>query len=1645
MQPQTTQHPSDLLTAARDDGSSCSLFGRAGRSIRAWCAYAIGVAVLASCMGQGCLSSPAPQDQTPDVLGYQPDSPSDSQNSDHSNDPTGSDPVDATTLGLTIVSATEAKVGETVAFSADALYGALLPEYQLLWDFGDGESAEGTQVRHSFANTGEYVVTLCLATGSGLATSCVEKQVDVSQQGSTSNTAPTADAGPNVTVVENSQVTLDGSGSSDPDGDNLAYEWTQLSGPTVTLTDADTATARFTAPQVDADTSLSFNLHVSDGNASHDDTVSVQVLNEINPAGNSDPVADAGADTTAAEHDEVVLDGSASSDADGDVLTYEWTQLSGPAVTLTDADTPVARFVAPEVDADATLTFQLRIDDGTVTSDDTVTVAILNEIDPNAGQLQLTIEVSSTVVEKGQSIAFAAATLYGASLPQGEYNWAFGDGSAAEGNQVNHSFSAPGTYLVTLCLVTGAGLTTSCVETQVTVTESITSIGVSISGKVTSNSAGLAGVTMGGFPTPPVTDATGKYSGTVPLGWTGKITPSKTGYTFSPASLGYSGIQKAQTGQNFTATPASPGRVLTALSISGPDTVAQGGVGNYKAIATFGSTTEELQSGVTWSVTGGGSISAGGVYTPPAQMNAALLVRMVATYSEGGVTLSGQQMVMVTISQKKPSSIQIAGPLAMFEGEAANYQATVTYDDDSHLDVTQRSTWTVTGGGSISTSGVYSAPATVNAAKQLEISASFTEAGKTVNAITQAVVYPRVTFTANPTSGARPLVVTFRAKTVNGGTLPEGTYAWNFDGTGDSGPMSTHSHRVRTYSNLGTYTATLTLTLAGLAGPIACSCEETGSDVAQITVANTAPTAVVDRYDVNEDNTLTVAVAQGVLANDTDPEGDALTAVLLRGALHGTLSLAADGSFIYTPAANYAGADTFVYKANDSIVDSAFAVVTITVASQNDVPVITGGDSVSLLVAEDSTAADPANRLSLTATDPDAGTNGLTWSITSAASHGTAAIVSGSPGSSGGTLIVSYGPQAGYRGPDQFTLQVKDPSNATDSIVVQVGVGGYLISGTISRPALGSGTEGASGVVLSLIGSGAFTGQNFTATTDASGNYYGFVPDNWSGTVAARDPEDWVLDPIERTYATVTADISGQNYEAVRNYYVDDDGASQPGYDATAAAGTIHNPYTTIQAAADVVKPGDTVWVRTGLYDASLLLTGGLEATPVVKITRDGTALRPIVFQAYGDGLVTINGRGINKNGIDILADYNTVSGFRVFNCKREGIRIFASWLTSGASQPPTEPPVFSGTPTGRTVSGCIVRECISLSNSTESGSVSAGILIQGQVDNCVIDSCISFGNGLGITLVERYSINFSRDYSVPAYRDPWPDAPRNCTVRNCLAYSNLEYDENSDGMGGRYLTGCVFEDNISYGNVDDNFDIVGPVNNIISGNIMFDANPNHTINGDGNGLKIGTRRGGGNVIRNNISFLNPRAGFDNDDGTEDVYENNVAYKNNYGMLIESDKGSNSLVNNIAYLNTDWDVSLSRDCMNAPPFSPLTTDFNYWGDGIPPFDPCTNRTFNDSNSLSYSNTSQGLQAAGDPLFVNSIDDVAQLDLSSVSTAKPGEIQALAASIRSQVRAAFALRRTVDGFPSSSPCIDRGIDVGLLFSGSAPDIGAVESP
>ena len=178
------------------------------------------------------------------------------------------------------------------------------------------------------------------------------------------NQIPIANAGADQSVFKGTTVTLDASASTDADGNALSYRWTQTSGAAVSLSSGTAARPTFTAPR--ASGAFAFSLIVNDGRAdSLADTVQITIANRA-------PTANAGADATAEAATLFTLDGVGSTDADQDGLTYTWTQLLGPPVTLTAVAPGRARFTTPALAA--RLEFGLIANDGEVNSTQDVVV-----------------------------------------------------------------------------------------------------------------------------------------------------------------------------------------------------------------------------------------------------------------------------------------------------------------------------------------------------------------------------------------------------------------------------------------------------------------------------------------------------------------------------------------------------------------------------------------------------------------------------------------------------------------------------------------------------------------------------------------------------------------------------------------------------------------------------------------------------------------------------------------------------------------------------------------------------------------------------------------------------------------------------------------------------------------------------------------------------------------------------------------------------------------------------------------------------------------------------------------------------------------------------------------------------------------------
>jgi hypothetical protein len=184
----------------------------------------------------------------------------------------------------------------------------------------------------------------------------------VSDPNTCTNQAPVVTIGADQEVSEGSKVTLSQT-SSDPDGDPLTVTWTQVSGPLAHL-DASNA---FTAPATKGNLLYIFELTVSDGRA----VVGPLTQKVLVKTNNHAPVASAPATLAVAQQAHVTIQGSAT-DPDGDALTYQWTQLAGPAVTFADPTSATLQFEAPKVDADTTISVQLVASDPGLSSDPAV-------------------------------------------------------------------------------------------------------------------------------------------------------------------------------------------------------------------------------------------------------------------------------------------------------------------------------------------------------------------------------------------------------------------------------------------------------------------------------------------------------------------------------------------------------------------------------------------------------------------------------------------------------------------------------------------------------------------------------------------------------------------------------------------------------------------------------------------------------------------------------------------------------------------------------------------------------------------------------------------------------------------------------------------------------------------------------------------------------------------------------------------------------------------------------------------------------------------------------------------------------------------------------------------------------------------------
>jgi hypothetical protein len=486
------------------------------------------------------------------------------------------------------------------------------------------------------------------------------------------NQAPVANAGAGQTVPELTPtfdpvtVTLDATGSLDPEASALTYEWSQTGGPTVTLSDVTAGAPTFTAPLVPrlGTTTLTFQVAVSDVSlATSTATTSVTVTNVNRP-----PVADAGDPETADERTVVTLDGTGSADPDvDDTLTYQWSQTAGPTVTLASAAGAQPSFTAPEVTGATDLTFELVVNDGLASSAaSSVTVSLTNvNLAPsaNAGPAQ-------AVPERTLVTLAGSATDPESDTPL-TYTWTAPSGITLSSTTVaNPTFTAPDVAITTgfafSLVVRDPSTAASSPSTVIITVTNVNRAPVASAGAAATVHSGEV-VALAGSATDPDGDTAFSWAWTAPAGitltagtsatptFTAPVVTADTDYTFTLVVTDASGGISADSSVTITVQPA----LRTPVADAGQAIIALAG----DSVQLDGSGSSDPDGGAltyAWEQTGGPTVTLDNAtarnprFTAPAVTEATSLTFELVVTSPSGTSAADSVSVFVAPEDEPP-------------------------------------------------------------------------------------------------------------------------------------------------------------------------------------------------------------------------------------------------------------------------------------------------------------------------------------------------------------------------------------------------------------------------------------------------------------------------------------------------------------------------------------------------------------------------------------------------------------------------------------------------------------------------------------------------------------------------------------------------------------------------------------------------------------------------------------------------------------------------------------------------------------------------------------------------------------------------------------------------------------------------------
>lgn len=534
--------------------------------------------------------------------------------------------------------------------------------------------------------------------------------------GQTTHLPPIADAGSNQIVSEGTSVSLDGSKSSSTYGSIASYTWAQTAGPAVSLTGAGTSKPTFTAPDVGTQgTSLTFRLTVTDsGGLSSTDTCTVDVTH-VNAA----PMADAGPDQSVKEGTTVTLNGANSTDPDDGITSYQWAQISGTSVSLSNTSSASPTFLPPDVVLQgASLTFQLTVTDyGGLSATDTciVNVSYVNEPPTADAGPDQTVSETVSVTLNGQNSSDRDDGII-------SYLWAQTSGplvNLSSPSAASPTFTPPDvgvngsalTFQLTVIDIGGLSASDTCIV-------NVTFVNVppkADAGPDQSVSEGTS-VTLNGVNSTDVDDGIKSFIWTQTGGLAVKLSnAADASPSFTSPDVGVSGsaLTFQLTVTDFGGLSATDSSIVNVSYINTPPTADAGPdqtVSEGDFVTLNGANSSDTDDGITsflWTQTGGTSVTLSDVttasptFTPPdVGVEGACLTFQLTVTDSGGLSTADSCIVNISFINEPPTAD--AGPdQTLPEATTVTLTGVNSADTDDGI---ASYLWTQTGGTSVNLS-----------------------------------------------------------------------------------------------------------------------------------------------------------------------------------------------------------------------------------------------------------------------------------------------------------------------------------------------------------------------------------------------------------------------------------------------------------------------------------------------------------------------------------------------------------------------------------------------------------------------------------------------------------------------------------------------------------------------------------------------------------------------------------------------------------------------------------------------------------------------------------------------------------------------------------------------------------------------------